>query len=738
MPTPADTKRPLLLVWAACTVLFAGTVLLFSRSLDYDFLNYDDPLYVTGNAQVQAGLTWDSIGWAFTGKSDYWHPLTWLSHMLDWQLFGANAAGHRLVSVLWHAANAVLVFLVLRRLTGAWWTAFFSAGLFSWHPLRVESVVWITERKDVMSGFFFFCTLWAYAGYAERMHAGRKASGQYALTLGLFAAGLMCKPMLVTVPVVLLILDYWPLGRFTPAAGPEWWQVHRCIVMEKLPFFILAGLTALATVLMQQHIGAFVLDVPFGARFGNAAVSVVRYLGKFFWPANLSICYQHPGHWPGLTVAGALALLAGLSVLAWWQRVKRPWQLAGWLWFLIMLLPASGLIQVGFQAMADRYTYLPILGWQLALFWTLRGFPLPKAMQGTAAAAVLAACATGTWHQQGYWRDPLTLFQHAVEVTEENSFAHSFLCFTLFNLERLEEATRHGERALQLDPDNQTARYTLGCVQERQGRFAEAAVSFQRVVQLNPAQTQARYMQGIVLLRLGRRDEALTELKIAAQQKPELKQANLDLAFTAAAHGRPGKALPHFEVAVELDPQDATARHGYATALTQLGRLDEAQGQLETTLRLQPNHPAAHTQLGLILVIKHRPAEAADHFHATLATQPDDFIALAGLGQAEEQLGRTEEATMYFARARELAPRDAGTHRAWAETLMRRGHYREAAEAFTHLLSLRPDDAEAHASLGYALFLSGRRAEAIVQWEEALRLQPDFPNLRERLRQIQP
>ena len=232
----------------ACAALFAGTLVIFARSLDYGFINYDDPVYVTANPRVQAGLTWDGIVWAFTGHADYWHPLTWLSHMLDWQLFGANATGHRAINIVWHAANAVLAFLLCRRLTGAWWLALFSAALFAWHPLRVESVVWVTERKDVMSGFFFFATLLAYTRYGELFKHGRPAGRAYALTLALFLGGLMCKPSLVTLPLVLLALDFWPLGRLSlqPAAG--WWPAHRCVVLEKLPFFVLSAVISIVTI----------------------------------------------------------------------------------------------------------------------------------------------------------------------------------------------------------------------------------------------------------------------------------------------------------------------------------------------------------------------------------------------------------------------------------------------------------------------------------------------------------
>jgi hypothetical protein len=415
-------------------LLFFGTVLLFSRALRCGFVNYDDPTYVTANAQVQGGLTWAGVVWAFTSPSDYWHPLTWLSHMLDWQLYGPAAFGHHLTSVLWHALNAVLAFLLFRRLGAGLWLGVFAAALFAWHPLRVESVVWVTERKDVMSGSFFLLTLLAYARYVDCRRLGRPWRRAYLLTIACFAAGLMSKPMLVTLPLILLILDFWPFARLpSPAA-------LRLPLLEKVPFFALAGAAAVATVLMQRHTGAFVLDLPLADRAGNAVVSVARYLGKFLWPFDLIVCYPHPGSWPPPAVLAAAALALGLSWLAWRERFRRPWIAAGWLWFLVTLLPVIGLVQVGFQALADRYTYLSLLGIEVALLWSLPGLSLLRAWGRAAIAAiVLAACAARTWDQQGVWRDSVSLFTHATAVTDRSDVAEDFLASALFAADRLDD-----------------------------------------------------------------------------------------------------------------------------------------------------------------------------------------------------------------------------------------------------------------------------------------------------------
>ena len=333
-----------------CALLFGGTLLLYGRVTGFDFVNIDDPVYVTGNPMVQRGLSWAGAVWAFTAPSDYWHPLAWLSHMADCQLYGLAPAGHHFTSILWHALNAVLAFLVFRTLMGGTWRSAFAAALFAWHPLRVESVAWVTERKDVMSGCFFLLTVLAYARFAAARSAGRPACRSYGLALVFFAAGLMSKPMLVTLPFVLLLLDYWPLAR-----QPRW--PARRQVREKLPFFALAGAAGVATVLMQKSAGGFVLSLPVTARLGNAAVALVRYLGKFLWPFDLIVCYAHPGSWPVETILAAVALLLGLGATVWWQRRDRPWLATGLAWYLVTLLPVLGLVQLGFQAMADRYTW---------------------------------------------------------------------------------------------------------------------------------------------------------------------------------------------------------------------------------------------------------------------------------------------------------------------------------------------------------------------------------------------
>lgn len=597
VPRPADSTRPPSQLWLACAVLFLGTLLLFSRSLGYGFINYDDPAYLTNNPHVQAGVTWPGIVWAFTGQADYWHPLTWISHQLDWQLFGSNATGHRGVSVLWHATNAVLALLLLRRLTGTWWTAWLAAAFFAWHPLRVESVVWVTERKDVMSGCFFLLTLLAYARYATLLQAARPAGRAYALTLGLFLGGLMCKPSVVTLPLVLLALDLWPLQRLTltPAAG--WWRTHRCVVMEKLPFLLLSAAIAVVTIRMQVASNAFTLAVPLVDRLGNAVVSVARYLGHLLYPANLAFFYEHRGAWPWTSVAAAAGLLVALSGLAWRTRATRPALLTGWLWFLAMLLPALGLLQVGVQAMADRYTYLPALGAHLALLWSLRSLPFPVRFKAIVATLALAACAGLTWWQQSFWQSSVSLYQRAITVDPTSAYAEAFLGYTYHETGDLAAAERHARRALELAPDNQWAWLTLANVQGQTGHLAAAVDSYTRLIDLKGTYPRGHYLRGLLLQQLGRLPEAEADLQRAAEQLPDNPTILMPLAELLARQRKFAAAAEIYTKVTILSPDFAEAHAGLGYMLILTNRRAEAVQHWQEALRLNPDFPGLRERL---------------------------------------------------------------------------------------------------------------------------------------------
>ena len=430
------------------------TLAAFWRITQNGFINFDDQDYVTENPMVQSGLNAKSFVWAFTTDfAGNWHPLTWLSHELDVQLFGNEAGWHHLTSLLLHTANTLLLFLVLEKMTRALWRSAFVAALFAIHPLHVESVAWVAERKDVLSTFFFLLAIWAYARFAQIQNEKLKIKN-YLLALLFFAFGLMSKPMLVTTPFVLLLLDYWPLRRFelkTPLRNQEARKLSWIpgFLIEKIPFFILALASSIVTVVV-QHRGGAIADVtalPMGVRAGNALVACVSYVRKMFLPVDLAAFYPFPKVFPVSLVAFSALALCGITILAVWRWRRSPYLAVGWFWFLGMLVPVVGLVQVGMQSMADRYTYIPLIGLFIALTWgaweIFGGRIQYKFIWATVACGILAACFRLTMKQAGYWRDSETLFAHALQVTRNNPVAEYSYGAALVPQNRVDEAFPH-------------------------------------------------------------------------------------------------------------------------------------------------------------------------------------------------------------------------------------------------------------------------------------------------------
>ena len=630
------------LVWPLCVLLGVLVLWTFLPALRNDFVWYDDGVYVTENRHVQQGLTWETFRWAFhsTEGGNYLHPLTWLSHILDCQLFGLKPWGHHLTSVLLHTANAVLVFLVFRRLTGATWRSLCLAALFGLHPLRVESVAWVAERKDVLSTFFGLLALLSYAHYAQgRSKAegrgtrgegpdsgaiagglaldsrllsgaksrfiGRRLTLDYGLTLFFFACGLMSKPMVVTLPFVLLLLDYWPLQRIGRAAIHDSRFTIWRLVREKVPFFILAAVASVAAFIVQKHGGAMMVGLPFVARLENALVSYCRYLGRLFWPVKLAVFYPHPGHWPTTVVLLSGFLLAGISVLVIALRRQRPYLLIGWFWFLGTLVPVIGLVQVGDQAMADRYSYVPFIGLFVILIWSAleltRHWRYQAASLSAAATAVVILCMALTRQQIGYWKDSEALFRHAITVTENNHVAH----------------------------------FNLGVVLGKQGRLDEAISQFQAALRSQPGYIDAHNNLGIVLARTGRLDEAVNQYREALRLKPDFFEARCNLGIALGRKGQLDEAISQFQEALKLAPHSADIRVNLGTALYQNGRLDEAISEFKEASRLDPDSAEAHNNLGVLLVRQGRFDEAIGQFQQALRLKSDYGEAYSNLAAAQ-------------------------------------------------------------------------------------------------------
>ena len=647
--------------WWIALVLGALTILLFSRAIGHGFVNYDDPDYVTANARVQGGLTWAGIRWALTaGEASNWHPLTWMSHQLDVTLFGLDPRGHHATSVLWHAVNAALAFLALRRLTGSLWRSAFCAALFAWHPLRVESVAWVSERKDVLSGFFFFAVLWLYAGYVERRRAGRAWVVAYAATLAAFALGLMSKPMLVTLPCLLLLLDIWPLRRvavFEKAASGAW----RGALLEKVPFFALVAASAAVTYQVQKAGGSVTAELGLGDRLANAVVSVVRYLGKFLVPADLAVLYPHPGSWPARQVGAALVVIAAISAAALWQLRRRPWIAVGWCWFLGTLVPVIGLVQVGLQAMADRYTYLTLLGVQVALIWSVASAAGPAARRAWAAAggALLLVYAGLTWSQLAVWRDSETLFTRAIEATEGNYVAHDNRGLHRYKAGRLEEALADYKASLAIRPGYMNANNNLGHALNELGRPAEAVPLFRRALEAQPGNLEVRNNLANALSDLSQLDEAMSLYDEVLARRPDHANALNGSAVVLAMRGKPAEARARLERSLAIAPDNAGAHNNLGNVCSMLGDRAGALRHYRRATELNPREAHPHFLIGSLLAQNGLLEEAAASFRRAVGLQPRHADALAQLGLVLGRLGRRDDAVRSLEEALRLRPGDA-------------------------------------------------------------------------------
>jgi Flp pilus assembly protein TadD len=587
---------------------------------------------------VAGGLTLRGIAWAFTATSgdSFWHPLTWLSLMVDVELFGLAPGPHHLVSAAIHAANAAILFLALRRMTGATWRSAFAAALFAVHPLHVESVAWASERKDLLSTFFFLLALLAYAGYAARPRPRA-----YAVVVLCFALSLMSKPMMVTFPFVLLLLDGWPLRRTPSVRWPT-------LLAEKVPLLLMAAGSAAVTLSFGEPSWAVPLDrVPLGMRLANAALAYAGYLSKTVWPVRLAVFYPHPATLPGgipwLKAAGSFLLVAAATAAVLWQARRRPWLAAGWFFFLGTLVPVIGLVQVGGQGMADRFTYVPLIGIFVAAAWggsevAARMHVTPFA-KGTAAAVTVALLAAVSWRQLGYWRSTETLFNHALEATGENWVARAALGTAALESGRNGEAVAQLTQAIRLAPDAPALHNNLGQAFDRLGRGPEARAAYEGELRIYPASVEARYNLGNRLLAEGRPTEAAAAFRELIRRAPGHAGARRGLGLALGRTGAFGEAVGQFREAVRLEPRDAESRYGLGLALARTGATDEAIDALRESLALRPGSAETFNSLGALLAEKGRTDEAARLFREALRLDPGH----AGARRNLEKVLRTKK-----------------------------------------------------------------------------------------------
>jgi tetratricopeptide (TPR) repeat protein len=651
-----------------CLLLIAGIAAVYVRVGGFGFLDYDDPFYVLINPQVLAGLTLDGVKWAFTTvHAGNWIPLVWLSLMADRSVFGVGAGGFHLVNVALHIANTVLLFWVLKRYSKSLWPSFFVAALFGLHPLHVESVAWVTERKDVLSTLFWLLTMLAYVRYVENPTAKR-----YAIVCVAFALGLMAKSMLVTLPLVLLLMDYWPLKRLWPEEKKNGFAVGH-LLLEKFPLFILSAVVCVITVIAQKSGGSVVKMsvVPLGQRTGNALVSYCQYLIKTFWPVDLAVFYPYLANslvdWK---VAASLAILAVVTIVVILLR-RRRYLLVGWFWYLGTLVPVVGFVQVGAQAMADRYTYIPLTGIFIMLAWFAGDIVAQRrsrqAIAGVTGSVILGVLGAMTFVQVGYWRDTLSLFTHCAAVT----------------------------------PDNVIVREYLGIGFARKGDAEAALREFKEALRFEPADIRTFYNIGNVLVLLGRTDEAIEYYNRVLEAKPGDADTCIALASARTIKGETALALDSYREGLKYHPENTVLRGELALALLQLNRVDEGIMELERVAKIKADS-TTYCNLGIAWAQKGQLGRAMEYYAKSIQLKPDNAKAHYNLGNAYFTQNMPEKAI---------------------------AEYRAAIRAM-------PDYVRAYDMLAIVLIQAGKIGEAIVAYEQALKIDPADKNAQVGLEKI--
>ncbi|MFA5293260.1 MAG: tetratricopeptide repeat protein [Phycisphaerae bacterium] len=575
----ASEKKWILFIVAALAIITLG---VYYQVCGHDFISYDDAVYVSQNPNVQAGVKLKTIQWAFTsGYAANWHPLTWISHMLDWQFFGSNPAGHHLTNLVFHILNTLLLFVVLKQMTSVLWQSAFVAALFALHPLHVESVAWIAERKDVLSAFFWLLTMAAYLRYVKNPGAA-----PYLLTLLTFALGLMSKPMLVTLPFVLLLLDYWPLERFQR-------RIPYRLIVEKIPLFFLSAVSSVVTFFVQWGSGALspFIVTPLKFRVSNAVISYVGYIGKMIWPDRLAVFYPHLGqNLSILYIVMSAAFLLAVTIVILRFAKKRRYLVTGWFWYIGTLVPVIGFVQVGSQAMADRYSYITLTGLFIIIAWgipdLLAKWRYKKIVLTLSAILVISAVSICSYFQLRCWQNSLTLFQHALDVTEDNHIAHLHIAKYMCDEGKPDEGIREYKKYLRMRPDDADVISDLGAVLCRQGRLDEGISEYKKYLRIKPDNSNVLNDIGVALSRQGKLDEAVEYFNQSLRVKPDFAAAHANLGYALSRRDDYNDAVVHLDEALRLDPDFVLAHYHLGQILAQKGEIPQAVAHFEKALEL--------------------------------------------------------------------------------------------------------------------------------------------------------
>jgi len=645
-------------------LLVAVTLLVYAPVRNQEFIEYDDNSYVTGNPHIAEGLSWEGISWGLTSfREGVWNPLTWWSFLLDYELFGMDPAGFHLTNLLLHLSGTLVLFFVLGQMTGSLVRSALVAALFALHPLSVESVAWVTERKNVLSALFWFLTMGAYLGYVRRPSMGRCLA-----TLALLILGLITKPVLVTLPCVLLLLDYWPLGRLGESLL-QWRRRLPSLILEKLLLMVPVALVSLVTIEAARSVQAMadLQSLSLGSRAGNALLSYLLYLKKILWPTQLAVFYPHPvDSLSPLLILVSCVLLVGISLLVWWQR-RHGYLLVGWLWYLGTLFPTSGLFQTGGQAIADRFTYVPQIGIFLILVWgiadVLGSRPRARILPAPAAVVPLLLLALMTRSQLQYWQNSTTLFEHALRVTDNNHVAHRVLGEVLRRERQLQPAVRHFREAIRIHPGSAAAHNSLALALLDQGRLQEARTHLDLALKINPRFVEAHNNLGTILLREGDLAEAESRFLRALEIDSDFAEAHGNMGLLLAAQGDVAGAMEQYRLALRKAPDLSDSHNNLGVALMEADRVEEAVVHLRRALEINPDDREAHANLGLALARSGRAGEAADLLSRAVLLWPDFAPAHYYLGLIAEEQGDTEGAVASYRLALEYDPEHPGARR---------------------------------------------------------------------------
>jgi tetratricopeptide (TPR) repeat protein len=717
------------------------TILAFLPVFQNNFINYDDPGYVYHNDQVSSGLSVATLRWAFTSTAQSnWHPLTWLSHALDCTLFGLNPAGHHAMNLFIHVLSALLLFLVFEELTGSCWPSAFVALIFALHPLHVESVAWISERKDTLSTLFWILTMGAYGRYART-----RSRSWYAAVLGAFFLGLLSKPMLVTLPFVLVLLDYWPLRRISlgRTAGPGDKISFGRSLIEKIPLFILSILSSIITYIVQQTAGSVAssADLPVLVRMGTALVSYVVYIYKTIVPFNLSIFYPHTGmQAPAWQIAGAVILLGGITWLVWQGRAHRPFLVTGWFWYVGTLVPVIGFVQVGLQSMADRYMYVPMIGLSIIAGW---GIPLifrenkfSRRLPALGAAVLALALCYAAYTEAGYWKDSETLFRRAVSVTERNHLALNNLGAALADSGRHAEALIALNEALRIMPDQELIHRNIARSLAALGRQEEALVHYRWLLERRPATSPLLERMGDCLMETGREAEAIGKYTDALRLDKMNVLLHCKIADAYARMNKFDDAVRECHVVLAADSASAGAYRILGIVAASTGSADSAEMYLLHALRCAPADGESQNLLGLLYERRGKLADAIAMYRAAVQNRPDLWNARFNLGTLLAQRGDMAGAESQLLRAAELRPASADVFANLGRVFFMERKEPEARRTLERAIALDSTHVNAHYNLGL-LFVNQRQADlARAEFERALRLSPGFLPARNALQRL--